>query len=188
MARSDYNSGGDGKIDDSGSGYLLQAIRIPAVAPLGQGTTLSQPGMSRLDREGWIKWVFSSPRQAKGQGKVERAIRRIKTPIRRMVDEDPKAWAKVVADAQFPFNTRRPVSATGMSPAELLLGYLPRQRALNLVEPRVADKLISMTESAIDELRELRLAKLDSLRQEAVTRQLDNYDLVRSHALNEEIK
>jgi len=120
-----------------------------------------------------IKWVFGSPGQAKGQGKVERAIRTVKTSIRRMADEDPKAWAKLVADAQFAFNTRHPFSTTGTSPAELLLGYLPRQRVLNLVEPRVADRLVSMTESAIDELRELRLAKLDSLRQEAVTRQLD---------------
>ena len=79
-----------------------------------------------------------------------------------MAAEDPKAWAKLVADAQFAFNTRHPFSTTGTSPAELLLGYLP-----NLVDPRVADRLVSMTESAIDELRELRLAKLDLLRQEA---------------------
>jgi transposase InsO family protein len=136
-----------------------------------------------------IKWVFGAPGQAKGQGKVERAIRTIKASIRRMADEDPRAWVELIPQVQCSFNGRFPYREPTLSPSQLLMGYLPRNEVLNLVEPQIGMKL-SLEEPAVDKLRELRLARLDAYREEAVTlqihkwtRRVEEYDRgLRAHA------
>jgi len=90
-----------------------------------------------------VKWVFGSPGQAKGQGKVERAIRSIKTSIWRMAEEKPTAWITLVLDAQLAFNTHHLYSENGHSPSTLLLGFTPRNKVLNLVEPAQANKILA---------------------------------------------
>jgi hypothetical protein len=125
-----------------------------------------------------VKWVFGSPGQAKGQGKVERAIRSVKTSILKMAEEKPTAWITLLPDAQLAFNTRHPYSENGHSPSTLLLGFTPRNRVLNLVEPAQANKVLSDPEGQqeiIKQLQEIRLAKLDAVRQEAVSMQIDQW-------------
>jgi hypothetical protein len=125
-----------------------------------------------------VKWVFGSPGQAKGQGKVERAIRSVKTSIRKMAEEKPTAWVTLVPDAQLAFNTRHPYSENGHSPSTLLLGFTPRNKVLNLVEPAQANKILADPgghKEMIKQLQEIRLAKLDAVRQEAVSMQIDQW-------------
>jgi hypothetical protein len=121
-----------------------------------------------------IKWVFGAPGQAKGQGKVERAIRTVKATIRRIATEDPQAWVKLLPQAQFSFNVRFPYREPTLSPAQLLMGFSPRNEVLNLIEPQIGMKL-SLAESAMDKLGELRLARLDSYREEGVTMQIQKW-------------
>jgi len=47
-----------------------------------------------------------------------------------------------VPDTQLAFNTRHPYSENGYSPSMLLLGYTPRNKVLNLVEPAQANKIL----------------------------------------------
>jgi hypothetical protein len=127
-----------------------------------------------------VKWVFGSPGQAKGQGKVERAIRSVKTSIRRLADEKPTAWVTLIPDAQLAFNTRHPYSDNGHSPSTLLLGFTPRNKILNLVEPNLANRLQMLTDieghgEVMKQLQEVRLAKLDAIREEAITMQIDQW-------------
>jgi hypothetical protein len=127
-----------------------------------------------------VKWVFGSPGQAKGQGKVERAIRSVKTSIRRLADEKPTAWVSLIPDTQLAFNTRHPYSDNGHSPSILLLGFTPRNKILNLVEPNLANKLQMLTDTeghrgVMTQLQEIRLAGLDAVREEAVSMQIDQW-------------
>jgi transposase InsO family protein len=127
-----------------------------------------------------LKRVFGSPGQAKGLGKVERAIRSVKTSIRRLADEKPTAWVTLIPDTQLTFNTRHPYSDNGHSPSTLLLGFTPRNKILNLVEASLANKLQLLTDvdghkEVIKQLQEVRLAKLDAIREEAITMQIDQW-------------
>jgi len=127
-----------------------------------------------------VKWVFGSPGQAKGQGKVERAIRTVKTSIRRLAEEKPTAWVTFIADAQLAFNTRHPYSENGHSPSTLLLGFTPRNKVLNLIEPDLANKLqilvdIEGNKEVMKQMQEIHLAKLDAVREEAVNMQIDQW-------------
>jgi transposase InsO family protein len=132
-----------------------------------------------------IKWIFGSPGQAKGQGKVERSIRDVKTSIRKLADEQPKIWLKLLKDSQFAFNTRYPYSQRGDSPAMLLFGYNPRLRVVNLIEP--AQVLPTPRAGMIEHFRQLRLARLDCISNEAVTRQLDQWTQ-RTEAYNKHLR
>jgi transposase InsO family protein len=140
-----------------------------------------------------IKWIFGSPGQAKGQGKVERSIRDVKKSIRKLADEQPKIWRKLLKDTQFAFNTRHPYSQHGDSPATLLFGYSPRNRVVNLIQPgglRIDPGLDDPAEDRgayVTSLQRLRLAKLDSIRNEAVTRQLDQWAR-RTEAYNQRLR
>jgi hypothetical protein len=132
-----------------------------------------------------IKWIFGSPGQAKGQGKVERSIRDVKTSIRKLADEQPTIWLKFLKDSQFAFNTRYPYSQRGDSPALLLFGYNPRLRVVNLIEP--AEVQLTPRAAMIEHFRQLRLARLDCIRNEAVTRQLDQW-AQRTEAYNKHLR
>jgi hypothetical protein len=62
----------------------------------------------------------------------------------------------------------------------LLLGFTPRNKILNLVEPSLANKLQLLTDvddhkEVIKQLQEVRLAKLDAIREEAITMQIDQW-------------
>jgi hypothetical protein len=60
----------------------------------------------------------------------------------------------------------------------LLLGFTPRNKVLNLVEPAQANKILSDPggrQEMIKQLQEIRLAKLDAVRQEAVSMQIDQW-------------
>jgi hypothetical protein len=133
-----------------------------------------------------IKWIFGSPGQAKGQGKVERSIRDVKKSIRKLADEQPKIWRKLLKDTQFAFNTRHPYSQYGDSPATLLFGYSPRNRVANLIQPGGTDRPEDRG-AYVTSLQRLRLAKLDSIRNEAVTRQLDQWAR-RTEAYNQRLR
>jgi hypothetical protein len=125
-----------------------------------------------------VKWVFGSPRQAKGQGMVKRAIRSVKTSIRRMAEEKPTGWITLIPDTQLAFNTRYPYSENGHSSSTLLLGFTPRNKVLNLVEFAQANKILADPggpKDIIKQLQEIRLAKLDAVRQEAVSMQIDQW-------------
>jgi len=125
-----------------------------------------------------IKWVFGSPGQAKGQGKVEYAIRSVKKSIRRMAEEKPTVWITLVPDAQLAFNNCHPYSENGHSPSILLLGFTPRNKVLNLVEPGEANRILTDPEGdkkKVKRLQEIRLARLDAVRQEAVNMQIDQW-------------
>jgi len=127
-----------------------------------------------------VKWVFGSPGQAKGQGKVERAIQSVKTSIRRLAEEKPTVWVTFIADAQLAFNTRHPYSENGHSPSTLLLGFTPRNKVLNLIEPDLANKLqiladIEGNKEVMKQMQVIRLAKLDAVREEAVSMQIDQW-------------
>jgi len=124
-----------------------------------------------------VKWVFGSPGQAKGQGKVERAIRSVKTSIRRMAKEKPTVWITLVPDAQLAFKTHYPYSENGHSPSTLLLGFTPRNKVLNLIEPAQTNKILANPrghKEMMKQLQEIRLAKLDAVHQEAVSMQIDH--------------
>jgi hypothetical protein len=126
-----------------------------------------------------VKWVFGSSGQAKGQGKVECAIRCVKTSIRRLAEEKPTASITLVPDAQLAFNTCHPCRENGHTPSTLLLGFTPRNEVLNLVEPTQANKILTDPlggyKEMIKQLREIRLAKLDAVRQEDVSMQIDQW-------------
>jgi hypothetical protein len=121
-----------------------------------------------------VNWIFGSLGRAKGQGKVERAIKSVMTSIRRMTEEKPMAWITLVPDAQLAFNTRHPYSENSHSPSTLLLGFTPRNKVLNLVEPAQANKILSDPggwKKMIKQLQEIRLAKLDAVgRKQSVCR------------------
>jgi hypothetical protein len=56
----------------------------------------------------------------------------------------------------------------------LLLGFTSRNKILNLVEPNLANKLQILADvdghgEMIKQLQEVRLAKLDAIREEAIT-------------------
>jgi hypothetical protein len=94
--------------------------------------------------------------------------------IRRIAIEDLQVWVKILPQAQFSFNVRFPYREPTLSPAQLLIGFLPRNKVLNLIEPQIGMKH-SLVESTMDKLGELRLACLDSYREEGVTMQIQKW-------------
>jgi len=158
-------------------GYCKQ-FSFPQILHSDQGPHFyNQQCLEWAEKMG-IRWVFGSPGQAKGQGKVERAIRSVKTSIRRMAEEKPTAWITLVPDAQLAFNTCHPYSENGHSPSILLLGFTPCNKVLNLVEPGKANRILTDPEGdkgMVKRLQEIRRARLDAVRQEAVNMQIDQW-------------
>lgn len=119
-----------------------------------------------------VKWIFESPEQAKTQGKTERAIREAKRMMRKQADENPKGWLKIVPFFQLAFNTRYFYRDTELTPSQLLFGFQPR----NPLEICFDLPKVRGTETELKELRKLHLARIDSLRETAVNRQLKGWE------------
>jgi len=77
----------------------------------------------------------------------------------------------LLPEVQLAFNTRHMYYAD-LSPAMLLLGYQPRFPVQNLIQPPV----VPTPDLDVNQLRTVRLARLDAWRMEAVDRQITRWN------------
>ncbi|KAF8509643.1 hypothetical protein BDD12DRAFT_905537 [Trichophaea hybrida] len=150
-------------------------------SPGERGPHFCNETVLQWSKDNGIKWVFGAPGVAKSQGKAERSIKSCKSTIRKVVDEK-KDWVKVVAQAQFAYNTRVPYGNFGLTPSVLLVGYNLRSPIVNLIAPgNVTDN-----EKKHDQLHHLREIRIDGIRQQAIDRAL-NYWQQRTEAYEKAI-
>ena len=109
---------------------------LPEILVTDNGTTFTSAEFQEFAKNNGIRHVKTAPYHPSSNGLAERAVQTLKSSLKKHSNVDLETQV-----ARFLFRYRiTPHSTTGVAPAELLLGRLPRSH-LDLLKPSLASKV-----------------------------------------------
>ena len=142
---------------------IYSRVGIPEEVLTDQGTQFMSECMQEVSRLFSIKGLTSTPYHPICKGLVERSNGTLKSMLKRLCQDQPKQWHRLINPVLFPYR-EVPQESTGFSPFQLLYGRSVRGPGTILKELWTKEVNIPEVKSSYEYVTELRERLEDSLK------------------------
>ncbi|XP_043692878.1 uncharacterized protein LOC122643309 [Telopea speciosissima] len=101
---------------------IIHRFGLPKTLTCDNGLVFSGGEVSQFTQEYGMTITFSMPYYAQGNGQAEASNKVIKVNLSKVIDDNPRFWAKMLSEVRWAFKTSKRTT-TGTTPYALTFGY-----------------------------------------------------------------